>query len=109
LIPFITSSIEENNNDLISYSLAVLKQAFRNTEPNMVSISASQHAEPISKFLNSVLNHNQSRLASEALRVTGLFIIQLQDLEGNLDPEHSSVVNFLKESILNKLKKQDID
>ena len=77
IVPFISKSIEENNNDLIFHSLAILKHVFRNTEPNMVSVTATQQAKLISQFLNSALNHNQSRLASEALRVTGMFITQL--------------------------------
>jgi len=43
------------------------------------------------------------------LRVTGMFILQLQSLDGNLDPRFAGVVKELYQSILDKLEKQDID
>jgi len=54
----------------------------------------------ISKFLQAALNHNQSRIVSETLRVTGMFIIQLQDLEGELGFDFTDVVKDLHNVIL---------
>ena len=33
IFPFIESSIRENNNDLITYSLNIMKYAFKNSDP----------------------------------------------------------------------------
>lgn len=39
-----------------------------------------------------------------------MFVIQLQDIEGNLDPRHQEIVQKLYIQILNdKLSRQDID
>lgn len=37
ILPYVCSSIEESNNDLVLYSLQILKHAFRNTDPRLVS------------------------------------------------------------------------
>ena len=109
VIPHIEATIAENNNDLITHSLAILKQAFRNTEPQEVSLTAQSESSTINNFLNKALEHNQSRIVSETLRVTGMFIIQLQDLEGKLGNDYHDIVKQLHGSILTKLQKQDID
>jgi hypothetical protein len=106
---FIQNSINEGNNDLLTYSLAILKQAFRNSDPQMVSITAQQEHEGLGRFLNAALGHSQSRIVSETLRVTGMFALQLQDLEGLLDDQYVDTVRVLYSSIREKLQKQDID
>mmetsp|Transcript_14247 Transcript_14247/g.24234 ORF Transcript_14247/g.24234 Transcript_14247/m.24234 type:complete len:213 (-) Transcript_14247:1458-2096(-) len=46
---------------------------------------------------------------SETLIVTGLFVMQLRDLEGKFNPQFSSVAKTLYAEIFQKLQKQDID
>jgi cullin-associated NEDD8-dissociated protein 1 len=92
------------------HSLAILKQAFKYEDSQRVSITAQNESEVLGGFLMRALEHNQSRIVSETLRVSGLFVTQLQDLEGNLDTQHLSIVKQLYTHILNtKLNKQDID
>lgn len=51
LAPHIQGSINEGNNDMISYSLAILKQAFRYTEAEKISVTAQNDSEGFGKFL----------------------------------------------------------
>ena len=55
------------------------------------------------------MNHNQSKIVSETLRVTGMFIIQLQDLGGELGFDFHDIVKDLYNIILQKLQRLDID
>jgi hypothetical protein len=71
LAPFIQNTINEGNNDMITYSLAILKQAFRYSEPERISVTAQNDSEGFGKFLSQALEHSQSRIVSETLRVTG--------------------------------------
>lgn len=110
LAPYIQGSIAEGNNDMISYSLAILKQAFRYSEPDKISVTAQSGSEGFGNYLCQCLEHNQSRIVSETLRVTGLFVIQLQDLEGNLELYQTDIVKRLYNIIYQqKLIRQDID
>ena len=42
ILPYICTSIDEGNNDLVLYSLLILKHAFRNTDPQHVSKIAKE-------------------------------------------------------------------
>lgn len=82
ITPHIQCSIYEANNDLINFSLSILKQAFRQTDASQVSSTAKREHSLVTKFLNEALNHNQSRIVSDSLRVAGQFVIQLQSPNG---------------------------
>ena len=101
--------MKENNNDYITYSLEVLKYAFKNSDPAEISSTAQQHCDDISNFLVAALEHHQARIISDTLRVAGLFIIQLKDLEGNLGPEFEGAAKLLFKGINEKFQKKDID
>jgi len=58
IIPHIRSSIQEANNDLVTHSLAILKQAFRNSDPQALSDTAQAESSSISQFLNEALHHS---------------------------------------------------
>lgn len=47
-------------------------------------------------------------IVSETFKITGFFVIQLQDIEGNLEQEYADVVKKLHQGIMVKLQKQDI-
>lgn len=51
VIPYIQASISEANNDMIVYSLQILKEAFKYDEPQKVSITAQEQSEAIGQFL----------------------------------------------------------
>ena len=89
--------------------MEVLKFAFKNSEPEDISATAQMHSEDISKFLISAMGHQQAKIISDSLRVTGLFIIQLKDLEGNLGAEYEASVKTLYTAISDKFQKKDID
>ena len=42
IIPYIKSSTDENNNDMITYSLQILRQAFKEIESSKVSLTAKK-------------------------------------------------------------------
>lgn len=58
IIPIIYQSLGDNNNDILTYSLSILQQGFRSTNPQSVSQVAQKECEQISKFLLSTMSHN---------------------------------------------------
>jgi hypothetical protein len=55
------------------------------------------------------MNLSQSKIIAESLKVSGRFVIQLQDQQGVLIPSNQGVVQNLYGGIMDKLQKQDID
>ena len=82
ILPHIEQSVNENNNDLLLYSLAILKYAFSR---KTFSITAQKESQKIAKFLIATMNQNQSKIVAESLKVAGLFMCQLQDQSGSLN------------------------
>mmetsp|Transcript_14247 Transcript_14247/g.24236 ORF Transcript_14247/g.24236 Transcript_14247/m.24236 type:complete len:168 (-) Transcript_14247:2106-2609(-) len=58
LIPHIEQCVKENNNDYITYSLEVLKNAFGNVKPTKASLNAQQSADRIAKFIKDSMGHH---------------------------------------------------
>lgn len=85
IIEYMEKSMDEGNNDLILYSLQIMKYTFR--KKGMASMSAQNYSKRITNFLEKALDHNQFKIVSESLRVTGKFVIQLKDLEEKFDPK----------------------
>jgi len=44
ILPFIEASVEENNNDMITNSLVILKNVFRNNDPIFLSLKTKEHS-----------------------------------------------------------------
>jgi len=104
ILVFIENSVNEGNNDLLINSLDILKQAFKHTSKERVSIVAQQESQRLSKFLNTAMCHNQSKVVSETLKVIGMFVIQLQDpFEGTFLVQQTAIVKELYRNILEKL------
>lgn len=55
IIDQIVRSASEKNNDLLQNSLAIMKTAFRNTDPQKTSFTAQKEAVRIARFLNEAL------------------------------------------------------
>lgn len=108
IVPIIYQSLSDNNNDILTYSLSILQQGFRNFDPMMASQVAQKESESISKFLLTAMAHNQSNLASEAFRVTGQFALQLVAVDGAARAEHADTYKTLYASILQTLQQQNI-
>ena len=58
IINHIESSINLANNDLLTYSLSILKYAFRHTDPGLTSNTAQEECKRICSFLTQALSHN---------------------------------------------------
>jgi cullin-associated NEDD8-dissociated protein 1 len=74
LLPFIEHCLGENNNDYITYSLEVLKHAFKSGDNLQRSSTALTDSARISHFLSQLMGHHQAKIVSETLVVMGLFI-----------------------------------
>ena len=55
ILPFIEATSDEQNNDLIFNCLEILKQAFKNTEPEKVSVTAQNQSQRISAYLKTLM------------------------------------------------------
>lgn len=99
IVPIIYQTLSDSNNDILTFALNILQQGFRNTDPVLASQVAQAECESISKFLLATMAHNQSNIASEALRVTGQFVLQLVAVDGAAGPEYTATYQTLYESI----------
>ena len=102
ILPHIEQSVNENNNDLLLYSLAILKYAFSR---KAFSITAQKESQKIAKFLLATMNQNQSKIVAESLKVAGLFMLQLQDQSGSLNTQFQGVAQEIFKGIIDKLQK----
>jgi hypothetical protein len=73
IIEYMEKSMDEGNNDLILYSLQIMKYTFR--KKGVASMSAQNYSKRITNFLSLALDHSQFKIVSESLRVTGKFVI----------------------------------
>lgn len=99
IVPIIYQTLSDNNNDILTYALNILQQGFKNTDPVLASQVAQAECEQISKFLLATMAHNQSNIASEALRVTGQFVLQLVAVDGAADAAYTGAYQTLYASI----------
>ena len=109
LLPYIEASITEGNNDMILYSLMILRYVFINTDPLQLSASTQDHSTRLAEFLSKCLDQSPVKILSETLTVCGSFFIQLRDVAGNFDQKHLPAIHLLQKAILDKLNKADID
>lgn len=82
ILPYIDASVEENNNDMISQSLVILKNVCRNDEPIMLSQKAQENSQRIAVFLSKALESTAVLTLSSTLNTAGRFFVQLRDMDG---------------------------
>ena len=101
---------EENNQELLTYSLQILQTGFRNTNnETYLSAVANDEQENLNKFLEQTLKSDLAKVQNEVLKTIGQYMLQLQTLEGVIEDEHKNTARKMYGLVYDKLQNQAVD
>jgi len=73
------------------------------------SETAKDNSDELFKFLKDLVGHQNVKIQSEAIRVLGLFMMQMTSLGGEIDDSKVSIVGPCYDTLMVNLEKNDND